>query len=202
MARELAVARGVISIAGEPAGGSVISAAGPDTREAFATLDAGGASGKPTWIHAGTQRAEAGFQDPALGWVAVRADANNGGGVHAELVPASSDAAQALGSHLAGLNAYLVEHHAPVEAVTLTAPESGWAGLGSDRGAGEGMQQGAGQQTGQEAAQSADAGSQSGSSGGPAVLPAAALEITALPREIDGSAQAARAGEIHISVMA
>jgi hypothetical protein len=191
-----------MSAVGEPAGASAIATAGPETREAFATLDAGGGPGRPTWIHAGTQRAEAGFQDPALGWVAVRADTGSGGGVHAELVPASSDAAQALGSHLAGLNAYLAEHHTPVEAVTLTAPESGWSGSGGDRGAGENMQQGAGQQTGQDAAQSADTGPQSGSTGSPTGMPAAASELAASLGELDGSAQAARPGSTHISVMA
>ncbi len=202
MARELTGARGAVSVAGEPAGASAIATTGPDAREVFAALDGASAAGKPTWIHAGAHRAEAGFQDPALGWVAVRADTGSGGGVHAELVPATANAAQTLGSHLAGLNAYLAEHHTPVAAVTLTAPESGWSGLGGDRGAGQNMQQGAGQQTGQEAAQSADTGSQSGSSGSSTVLPTAASELTASLGELDGSTEAARPGEIHISVMA
>jgi hypothetical protein len=192
MARDLGGAHGAVSTAEA----STVTTSGPDSREAFATLDAEGATGKPTWIHAGAQRAEAGFQDPALGWVGVRAD-TSGGGVHAELVPGSADALQALGGHLAGLNAYLAEHHTPVETLTLTAPESGWAGLGSDKGAGEGMQQGAGQQN----AQGADTGFQSNPSQA-AILPAADSRLSALPGALDGSAPAARPGGVHISVMA
>jgi hypothetical protein len=202
MARVPAGAHGMVSTAGEPAGGSTAASAGPDSRETFATLDAEAASGNPVWIHAGAHRAEAGFQDPTLGWVGVRADAS-GGGIHAELVPNSTDAAQALGSHLAGLNAYLAERHTPVETLTLTAPESGWAGMGSDKGAGEGMQQGAGQHTGQGTAQGADAGFQSGPSldssiQSPATLP----ELLAFSGGLDASAQTAGQGGIHISVMA
>jgi hypothetical protein len=121
--------------------------------------------------------------------------------VHAQLVPASTEAAQALGSHLEGLNAYLGEHHTPVETVTLAAPEGAWTGLGSGRGAGQGSQQGAGQQAGQEAAQYADAGSPSSPASSQTGLHVAASELMPLPWELDGSAQEARAGG-NISVMA
>jgi hypothetical protein len=201
MARDLAGAGGTVSTAGELARASTVTTTGPDTRETFATLDAEGATGKPTWIHAGAQQAEAGFQDPTLGWVSVRADAS-GGGVHAELVPGSADAAQALGSHMAGLNAYLAEHHTPVETLTLSAPESGWAGMSNNKGGGEGMQQGAGQQTGQETAQNADRDFQSRQSGSPTILPATALELPASFEVLNGRAQAARLVGSHISVMA
>jgi hypothetical protein len=199
MTRASANAGGVISPGGELAGASSVAASRPDSREAFATLDAADAPGATTWIHAGAQRAEAGYQDPTLGWVGVRADLS-GGGVHAQLVPGSADAAQALGSHLAGLNAYLSEHHTPVESLTLTAPESG---LGSDRGTGEGMQQGAGQQTGQETAQGADASSPSGpDSDFLTQSPAASAELTAFFGDTGGSIQAPGLGGYHISVMA
>ena len=148
MARDGAGLRGAVRGTGEPAGAFTVSPASSEPRETFAALDAGDAVAKPAWIHAGTQRAEAGFQDPALGWVGVRAD-TSGGGVHAQLVPGSADAAQALSGHLAGLNAYLAEHHTPVETLTLAAPESGWAGGQSGTGGGQQMQQGAGQQTAQ-----------------------------------------------------
>jgi hypothetical protein len=154
-ARAAAGAGGSTSTTGNLTDRTSAATSGPDSREAFATLDAGGATGKPTWIHAGAQRAEAGFQDPALGWVGVRADAS-GGGIHAELVPGSSDAAQTLGSHIAGLSAYLVEHHTPVETLTMTSPESGSAGLGSGTGAGDGTQQGTGHETAQGSTQGAD----------------------------------------------
>jgi hypothetical protein len=201
MAHEVANASGSVRTPGASVEVSTAATSGPDSRDTFALLDAGGREGRPTWIHAGTQRAEAGFQDPTLGWVGIRANAN-GGGVHAELVPGSADAAQALGSHLAGLNAYLAEHHTPVETLTLTAPGSGWTGLGSEQGAGHGMQQGTGQQAGQGLAQGTDSGSQFGESRSPTSLPAVASGSTALPAELDGSAQPVWLGGEHISVMA
>jgi hypothetical protein len=193
--RELDGARGTSSTAGESAGGKTAAATGPDTRETFATLDAQGAPGSPVWIHAGGQRAEAGFQDPALGWVGVRADAS-GGGVHAELVAGSADAAQALGSQMAGLNAYLAEHHTPVETLTLSAPADGGTGMGSGQTAGQNMQQ----QTGQETAQGGDAGFPSSPSPDRTMLSAAAS--AARSAGLDGSAQAAQWVGGHISVMA
>ena len=196
MAHALAGAGGTASLAGERTGASSVTA---DSREAFATLDTAGSPGATTWIHAGAQRAEAGYQDPVLGWVSVRADLS-GGGVHAQLVPGSADAAQVLGSHLTGLNTYLSEHHTPVETLTLTAPEGGWSGLGSGQGAGDGTQQGAGQQTGQGMSQNADASSPSGPNPEAVVQsPAVSAE---LPAYMDGSSQAASMGGSRISVMA
>ncbi len=197
MARSLTGTGGTMSTSGERAGASSIAATGPDSREAFATLDGAGAPVASTWIHAGTQRAEAGYQDPALGWVGVRADLS-GGGVHAQLVPGSTDAAQTLGGHLEGLNAYLAEHHTPVETLTLTAPEGGWSGLGSGQGTGEGMQQGSGQGT----ARGADASTPSGQSSEPVIQPPVASSVLpAFFGDMDGSKQASLDG-FHISVMA
>jgi hypothetical protein len=198
MTRASANAGGVVSPAGELAGASSGAATRPDSRETFATLDTAGASETPAWIHAGAQRAEAGYQDPALGWVGVRAD-TSGGVVHAQLVPGSADAAQVLGGHLSGLNTYLAEHHTPVETLTLTTPEGGWSGLGSGRGAGEGMQQGAGQETAQGADVSSPSGPHADSLN---QSPAASLELPAFFGDMDGSAQAASQGGYHISVMA
>ena len=198
MARADTSANQTVSPTGAHASDSTPALTGPDLREAFATLDAAGASEKPAWIHAGAQRAEAGFQDPALGWVGVRADLS-GGGVHAQLLPGSADAAQALGGHLAGLNAYLAEHHTPVETLTLQTPLGGWPGPGSGQGAEQGMQQG----TGQETAQSADASSTSGLySDTSTQSPSASLELPALFGDMDESTQAAGLGSYHISVMA
>lgn len=108
-----------------PAPSKADPAAAPATLpgDSFAALDREISGAAPVWVHSGAARAEAGFEDPALGWVAVRAQLD-GGGVHASLVPGSTDAALALGGHLAGLNAYLAEHHAGVSAVTLSAAES------------------------------------------------------------------------------
>jgi len=146
LTRDAAGARSAMSAAGDIARSSAGAATGP-ARETFASLDAETAGGTPRWIHAGAQRAEAGFDDPALGWVGVRADVS-AGGVHATLLPGSADAAQALGGHLAGLNSYLAEQHTPVETLTLAAPEGRWAGLGGDQGTGQGLNQGEGQNAG------------------------------------------------------
>jgi hypothetical protein len=61
---------GAVNASAVPAGTSSSVATRPDSREAFATLDAAGSQGATTWIHAGAQQAEAGYQDPVLGWVA------------------------------------------------------------------------------------------------------------------------------------
>jgi hypothetical protein len=114
-------------------------------------------------------------------------------------VPGSADAAQALDGHLAGLNAYLAEHHTPVETLTLTTPESGWSGMGSGQSAGEGMQQGAGQQS----AQGADASTLSGQSTESAIQPpAASAELPAFFGDMNGNTQPASLDGYHISVMA
>jgi len=187
-------AGGVASTTGELTARTTAATTGPDSREAFASLDAGEATGKPTWIHAGSQRVEAGFQDPVLGWVGVRAD-TSGGGVHAELVAGSADAAQTLGGHLPGLNAYLAEHQTQVQTLTLSSQESGWTALGSGSGPGGGMQQGTGdQQTGQETAQGIDSGAHSASPVAP--------EPQARFAGQDTSAQTTRLSGHHISVVA
>jgi hypothetical protein len=201
MARDVVDASGSARTAGVSAEGLATTKTGPESPDAFATLDAAVTEPRATWIHADTQRAEAGFQDPALGWVGVRAN-TSGGGVHAELLPGSADAAQALGSHMAGLNAYLAEHHMPVETLTMTAPEGGWSGIGSDQSAGQNMQQGAGQQAGQEMAQNTDGGSHFPAFRDSTALPAVASELPALKAELDGSAQLAWLKSGHISVMA
>jgi hypothetical protein len=171
--------------------------AAPEPGEIFEALDSQSEIGRPAWIHAGAQRAEVGFEDPALGWVGVRAE-SGGGRIHAEVVSGSSDAAQALSGHMAGLNAYLAEHHTKVETLTVTAPESRLSGSASDRGGGEQMQQGTGQQTGQGAG-TGSSPSLSGSSRTPVAAepgPGAFQGETGPDAEVDGR------GGTHISVMA
>jgi hypothetical protein len=197
MARNLSAARGAVSTAGGTAGS--MAAAESGAGETFAALDAESAPGKPTWIHAGAQRAEVGFEDPALGWVGIRADLS-GGGVHAAVVPGSIDAAETLGSHLAGLNTYLAEHHTAVEAVTLAAPQGGWTDSG--QGTGQAMHQGPGQQSGQETAQGALARSRFGPSDGSAGTQAVSSGLPAGSGEASGSVQGALPGSMHISVIA
>lgn len=169
---------------------------GSGLKETFAALDAEGAAGKPTWIHAGAQRAEAGIEDPELGWVSVRADMGSGG-VHASLVPGSADAAQALGGHLAGLNSYLSDHHTPVETLTLAAPESGWSGPGA--GAGQGQADPSGQNA-----------RGNGETSAPANPPWSASSLTAESswtspqgsEEMNGNSSTVPWGGTHISVLA
>jgi|GEM_PF-2962618 len=94
----------------------------PTARDTFAALDADPGQPATTWTHTGPRQVEAGYQDPSLGWVSVRADLSSGG-LHASVVPNSPEAAQALGNHLAGLNAYLAEHHGSSITASLAAPE-------------------------------------------------------------------------------
>jgi len=174
---------------------------GPDSREAFAALDAAGTAGNPPWFHAGAQRAEAGFQDPTLGWVSVRADMSRGG-VHAELVPGSTDAAQALSGHLAGLNAYLSEHHTAVESVTVTSPESGWSGFGSGQGTGAETRQETSQQSGQQATQDISAGFPLNTASRRSDSSAATSEPLTGFIGMERGAEMSSPGGMHISVMA
>lgn len=183
-----------------PTSASITISTEPDSREAFATLDAG-AAGKPAWLHADARRAEAGFQDPALGWVSVRADLN-GGGVHAELVSGSTEAAQALGSQLAGLNAYLSEHHTAVETLTVTSPESGGPGLGSGQGTGAETQQGPGQQSGQQTPQDSGASIVAGATSLRSLPIRPTSESPIAISGMDGSMENSWQGGTHISVMA
>jgi hypothetical protein len=173
------------------AGSSTGVITGSTVRETFAALDADTGVGTPSWIHAGAQRAEAGFQDPVLGWVGVRADMS-GGSVHASLVPGSADAAQALGGHMAGLSSYLAEQHTPVETLTLATP----GGTGTESGAGQGMNQEAGQNPGQGGSSKPQSDPQLSST---TVTAAASTEVAAQTGRLSA---ATRLGGTHISVMA
>jgi hypothetical protein len=165
------------------------------SEQTFAAMDASAAPGRQAWVHTGAQQAEAGFQDPALGWVGVRAD-SNGSGIHAELLAGSADAATALSSHMAGLNEFLNEHRTPVETLTLSTAGGGTESA-NDRGAGGGMQQGTGDQTGHQLAQSA---------GSMATSRAPVAEAASLnspwPTGVNDSAQQTQWVGGHISVMA
>ena len=198
LSRDPAGTPGAGNTSGDMAGAPAGTAAGAGSSETFAALDAETATGTPTWIHAGAQRAEAGFQDPALGWIGVRAD-GSGGGIHAALVPGSADAAQALGGHLAGLNAYLAEQHTPVESLTLAAPESRSAEAGMDQSASQGMYQGAGQNSGQGGYAEPQSNTPASS---PANTAAVLQEISVPAGGLDATGHAATPGGVHISVMA
>lgn len=180
---------------GGPMGSGVLDgpSAGAPARETFASLDANTAVGAPAWIHAAGQHAEAGFEDPALGWVGVRADFG-AGGVHAAVMPGSAEAAQALNTHLAGLNAFLAERHSAMAPVTMAAP----GGSGMETGAGQNMQQGAGQNAERNGAAETQWNRQIGASG-------TAEPRTAAAESFGGMTTMAGAAEgrgRHISVMA
>ena len=155
-----AVVASVVPAVAISVGGHAQASAPMTPREAFAALDAEAAPGKPTWTHTTPQQAEAGFQDPVLGWVGVRADMS-GGGVHAALLPGSAQAAQDLGKHMDGLNNYLAEQHTQVDSLVISAPvgrtehaiASESSRNGMQQGMGQGMDQGANQGTNQGNAQ-------------------------------------------------
>lgn len=189
--RDPAAGQGTVhTAAGIEPGPAGITAA---PREPFAAIDSGTAVGAPGWIHAGGQHAEAGFEDPALGWVGVRADVS-GGNIHAAVVPGSAEAAQALSGHLAGLNTYLSEQHTPVATLTVAAPDAGGIKAGVDQGKNES----AGQSQNQNAAQAPQ----------PDAYPAASANAatrasgTAGNSGFDERAFPAGARGVHISVMA
>jgi hypothetical protein len=198
-----------------PASGHAEASAEPALREAFAAMDAEAAPGAPAWLHAGARQAEAGFEDPALGWVGVRAGLD-GGAVHATLVPGSDAAAQELGLHMDGLNAYMAEQHTPIESLAVAAPEARSAGHGAEQGFSQSMGQGMGQSSNQGSNPDANQGSRHNAqhvyagtesspalrvpgvgSSGPAVTAARSPVRTVAP-----SQTAPSGGGVHISVVA
>jgi hypothetical protein len=188
--------------------------ADPPLGEAFAALDSGTATGTPTWTHASAHQAEAGFEDPALGWIGVRAD-RAGGGVHAALVPGSAEAARELGTHMDGLNTYLTEQRTPVDSLAMAAPEGRGTHHGAEQNLGEGMNQGTGQGTEQGNGQGANQGSgqnaahptysESESSSSvrmPGIDRAASVSSSAEAAGQDAPAHLQVGAGVHISVMA
>jgi hypothetical protein len=198
LAREPAGARAAMGAANDTAGSSAGATAGQATREIFAALDAENAPGTPSWTLAGAHRAEAGFQDPALGWVGVRADLGVGG-IHASLVPGSADAAQALGSHLAGLNSYLAEQHTPVETLTLAAPGGRWTGPDGNQGTSQGMDQNGGRNADQGTFAEPQSNPPPTS---PDLAATASSQLPASTGRQGTDLPAPRPGGIHISLMA
>jgi hypothetical protein len=187
-----------------PATGLRGGAAQADSREPFAALDAGPAPGALTWTHAGPRQAEAGFEDPALGWVGVRAQVS-GGAVHAAVVPGSDGAALELGRHMESLGSYLAEQHTPLGSLALASPGA----RDGDSPSGADFQQQMGQDPGRSPDQERGGGEQTHpgappetgpASGGARVEPSTAVEsvvpAVGLERTLEN-----RSGT-HISVMA
>jgi hypothetical protein len=146
LARDVAGTSGPSSERGSATSGSAqtqqAALTSPTARDTFAALDADPGQPATAWTHTSPRQVEAGYQDPALGWVSVRADLT-AGGLHASVVPNSPEAAQALGNHLAGLNAYLAEHHGSSITASVAAPEDRSM---QQSGTGSGAQPGAHQQ--------------------------------------------------------
>jgi hypothetical protein len=107
------------------------------TRDPFEALEVNTGGMEAKWTHAGPHHAEAGFADPALGWVSVRADLHNGA-VHASIIAPSVDSATSLRVEVAGLNAHLAEKQVLVESVAVAEME------GSGMDLSTAMQQGGG----------------------------------------------------------
>ncbi len=189
LAHDLGGVRGAPNVLRESAPASA-NGAGTGARETFAALDAGPELATTSWVHAGPQRAEAGFQDPALGWVGVRADLS-GGAVHAAVVAGSAEAAQALGGHMAGLGAYLAEHRAGVASLTMSSPDGGSPHWG---GSSDAMQQGSGGSAAQSGASEPQPNGSFSPASATAATPARSGGLEAATPEI-------RQGG-HISVMA
>ena len=145
-------------------GSAVQTPSGTSTAETFSALDGANGSMNVTWTHAAPRQAEAGFEDPSLGWVSVRAGLN-AGSISAVVVPGSADATQALGAHMAGLHDYLADQRSPVESLALATAQNS----GADAGWGQGMQHQSQQQSGQDSPANAQ------------ILNAAAEDSTAAP---------------------
>lgn len=142
--------------ANSPEGATVLARTSPSktaSGEPLAILENNFKPPAPAWTHAGTTKVEAGFQDPSLGWVGVRA-ATDPSGVHAAILPSSPDASRMLSGSMADLGAYLTEQHHSVQSLTMASPPSAEAGNagGSYDGAslaqGNTQEQGYGQQEG------------------------------------------------------
>lgn len=101
-------------------------------RDTFSVLDGSISPPRTSWIHANANHAEAGYLDPSLGWVNVRADIH-GTAVHASVVPGSSEAASSLSGHMADLNQYLADHKSPAT-VTLSSAASDRSLMGNSSG--------------------------------------------------------------------
>jgi hypothetical protein len=163
------------------------TAAGVSPGETFAALDGDAPAGSVNWTHTGAQRAEAGFEDPALGWVGVRADLGSGS-VHASLVAGSAEAAQTLGSHLAGLNDYLAERHPGVGTVTVAGYENSGSSTNAQSGSGteSGTQSGSQSSPHQGSTSNADSGS---SNNGNSTIGRALAGSNAISRAGEGADQ-------------
>ena len=104
--------------------------------EPFQALDAAGnRGGQFSWTRAGAHEAEAGFNDPVLGWVSVRAEPR-GGGVQAAVLAASPESAWTLRGEMSGVQAHLAERQISVQSVSVGT--DGGTGMAWNGSSGEG----------------------------------------------------------------
>jgi hypothetical protein len=103
----------------------------------FSALDADSSSAQPVWTHASARHAEAGYLDPNLGWVGVRADLD-GHAVRATVLTSSTDAAQTLSQHMSSLGTYLQEQNSVVRSIGLASSTGQDLQSGTQPGAGQG----------------------------------------------------------------
>ena len=194
---------------GEARTGNSTASAPAAAGETFATIDSA-AESAPSWTHLSPHRAEAGIQDPALGWIGVRAD-GSAGQVRATLVPGSADAAQALGGHMAGLNTYLADAHVSIQSLHIAAPEARQADPGSGRDQGQSMGQGSNQNSSQNPDQGTNQNPSQGSapgssrdfvSGVPSTAASAQARAQVSPESLDPPAGLREFSGRHISVIA
>lgn len=87
----------------------------------FSAVDGAGADSRAIYHSAASRSAEAGYDDPMLGRVSVRAEVGAGAGIRAELIADNAAAASVLVGHMSGLSQHLNEQHTPIESLTLTA---------------------------------------------------------------------------------
>ena len=111
----------------------------PAAPSTFAALDAQSGPGAASWTRTGAHSVEAGYNDPSLGWVGVRADLS-AAGVHAAVVPGSAEAAQALAGQMPGLHTYLNEQRVGLGSLTLASPEDNGTGAGLSHELNQGME--------------------------------------------------------------
>jgi hypothetical protein len=166
---------------------------GVSGEETFARMDADGSPRSIHWVQAGTHHAEAGYLDPALGWVGVRAE-SSGGGFHAAVLPGSSEAAQVLSSHLGGLNALLAQEHGPHATATMAEPQDARYGAGAEQGNSPGGGSGRDESAGKDGART---GQESVSP-----LRTSANAVRAVGRSTDSDGSVMRRSGTHVSVMA
>ena len=186
LARELVSSHNDIHASTSSGESSASGASG--VSDTFAALDSEASQSTASWGHTGSHQAEAGYQDPVLGWVGVRAD-SSGAGIHASLVPGSTEAGQSLSGHLAGLSTYLNEQHTSVDSLTVSTPEGQWSGTGTD--------QGMGGQTGQGGQSDTQSGLQQTLSN-----QAAQSSVSSSTTESESTVETPVRGGVHISVMA